>query len=472
MLCDNFGDFKTDEKALDEVLKDSAKTEEEKAFLSIFKEAYKNLSTSGYVDNIINELVPKKALKNADLDNINLPVEQDNKDFLWLVNHFNAVKNMDDVKDLKKWWEIRNDFFKGVYGQGCDKTVYHKGKALLDAMVEIYDKQQSQAKLKKNVDGISGYKPQVKQEEQEKTFNLKDNDKDNIYKFDQHQKGSYGCWAASHTYVVNAYMKVHNIEGEKFTQSTFKNEDNFIPNETALKYMDDHSDQNPESMSFNQEGQNIQNFLAKDKTGNPYITADTVINALPKTAEHHLVFTNFYLNVLDEKKEEVKTKLTDYIMDKIQGELQRTKTPISLLKSGHYLSVVGVDRSKKELITMDSLKTGKKLEEPTIVKISDLIEIDKFELVYPENLEDENLKYLSDKFGLKKDLYDKDGKMNMNDEEVKKAEKDSLEKPQNMLHVSGVEFERKTRDFDFEENFVSEQIYMPKDLILKKEETK
>ena len=62
--------------------------------------------------------------------------------------------------------------------------------------------------------------------------------------------------------------------------------------------------------------------------------------------------------------------------------------------------------------------------------------------------------------------------MNMNDEEVKKAEKDSLEKPQNMLHISGVEFERKTRDFDFEENFVSEQIYMPKDLKLKKEETK
>jgi hypothetical protein len=480
MLCENFGDFKRDEKAINVVpknteetddkplavvLNESAKTEEEKTFLSIFKEAYKNLSTSGYVDNIINELVPKKALKNADLDNINLPVEQDNKDFLWLVNHFNAVKNMDDVKDLKKWWEIRNDFFKGVYGQGCNKTVYHKGKALLDAMVESY-------KIKKNVDGISGYKPQVKQEEQEKTFNLKDNDKDNIYTFDQHQKGSYGCWAASHTYVVNAYMKVHNIEGEKFTQSTFKNEENFIPNETALKYMDDHSDQNPESMSFNQEGQNIQNFLAKDKTGNPYITADTVINALPKTAEHHLVFTNFYLNVLDEKKEEVKPKLTDYIMDKIQGELDRTKTPISLLKSGHYLSVVGVDRSKKELITMDSLKTGKKLEEPTIVKISDLIEIDKFELVYPENLEDENLKYLSDKFGLKKDLYDKDGKMNMNDEEVKKAEKDSLEKPQNMLHVSGVEFERKTRDFDFEENFVSEQIYMPKDLKLKKEETK
>ena len=132
--------------------------------------------------------------------------------------------------------------------------------------------------------------------------------------------------------------------------------------------MDDHSDQNPESMSFNQEGQNIQNFLAKDKTGNPYITADTVINALPKTAEHHLLFTNFYLNVLDEKKEEVKTKLTDYIMDKIQGELQRTKTPISLLKSGHYLSVVGVDRSKKELITMDSLKTGKKLEDPLLLK--------------------------------------------------------------------------------------------------------
>jgi hypothetical protein len=112
---------------------------------------------------------------------------------------------------------------------------------------------------------------------------------------------------------------------------------------------------------------------------------------------------------------------------------------------------------------MDSLKKGTKIEEPTLVKVSDLIEMDKFELVYPENLEAENLKYLSGKFGLKDDLYDQEGKMQMTDE-IKKIEKEGQEKPQNMLHVNGVEFERKTRDFDFEENFVAEQIYMPKDL--------
>lgn len=462
MLCENFADFKTDEAALDETLKDSAKTEEEKTLLSIFREAYKNLRTSGYVDNIIKNLVPQKALKSADMDHINLPVEQDNKDFMWFVNIFNSsVKTIEDVKDLKKWWEIRNDFFKGVYGQGCDKTVYHKGKALLDAMVEIYDKQQSQKKIKKNVESISGYESKAKNE----VFNLKDGDKADTYKFDQPQKGKNGCWAASHTYVMNTYMKIHNIEGEKFTQDKFKDESLFVPHETAQKYIKDQSDNNENSMSFNQEAANIQSFLAKkkDKTGNPYITADVVLNTLPKTAEHHLVFTNFYLNVVDEKKDEVKAKLSDYIMDKVEGELRRTKVPMSLLRSEHYLSIVGVDRAKKELITMDSMhKTN--LQEPTMVPISDLIEMDKFELVYPENLEKENLKYLSDKFGLKDNLYNEKGEMNMEDKDVKQAEKDSLEKPQNMIHNAGVEFERKTRDFDFEENFVAEQIYMPKKL--------
>ena len=472
LLCDNYADFKRDQADLENVLKDTAKTEAEKTFVEDLQTAYKNLVDKGYMEKIIKNMVPEKALKNADIDHISLPVEENNKHYRWFVNRFNQIKDVKDIKDFKNSWALRNTYYKEVYGAGVDVNIYYKVDALLSEMIDIYEKRENAAKVKKNVDGISKYESAVKKEEQANTFNLKDNDADNIYKFDQHQKGSYGCWAASHTYVVNAYMKAHKIEGPKFDQNKFKNEDNFIPNETAMKYMEDQSDQNENSMSFNQEAKNIQTFLAKDMTGNPYITADTVINALPKTAEHHLVFTNFYLNVTDEKKEDVKTRLTDYIMDKIQSELDRTKTPISLLKSGHYLSVVGVNRANKELITMDSLKKGSKIEEPTIVSVSDLIEIDKFELVYPENLEEKNLKYLSDKFGLKEDLYDKEGKMNMKDGDVQKAEKDSLEKPQNMLHVSGVEFERKTRDFDFEENFVAEQIYMPKDLKLKKEQTK
>lgn len=471
MVAENLADFKLDAADIERVFDQVEQTEEQKKLVDAYKTAYSNLASKGYMDKIIKKMVPEKALDGADIDNISLPVSIQDQHLRWLLIQFKAVKKAQDIKDLKRYWELRNEYYKKVYGQGMDVLVFTKANALLTELTDILDKKEKEAKVKKNVDGISNYQSGVNAQQQAKTFNLKDGDKDGTYKFDQHQKGSYGCWAASHTYVVNTYMKVNKIQGDKFTQDKFKTEDNYIPNEIAKKYLEDQNDQNPESMSFNQEANNIQNFLAKDKTGNPYITADTVINALPKTAEHHLVFTNFYLNVMDEKKEEVKTKLSDYIMDKIQGELDRTKVPISLLRSGHYLSVVGVDRARKELITMDSLKKGTKLEEPTIVPVTDLIEMDKFELIYPENLEDENLKYLTDKFGLKKDLYDENGRMKM-DEEIQKAEKDSLEKPQNMLHISGVEFERKTRDFDFEENFVAEQIYMPKDLKLKKEETK
>ena len=473
LMADNLGTFKGYADNIDTVFQQNKepKTEAEKAIVSAYKTAYNNLASKDFVDKIIKKMVPEKELKNADINNINLSVNVNDVHYKWLVSQFKMVENAEDLKNLKDAWKIRNEFFTGVYGSGIDEVLYVKGSVLLESVTDVIEKKERAEKVQKNVDGISNYQSGIKQEENQKTFNLKDNDKENIYKFDQHQQGSYGCWAASHTYVMNAYMKAHNIKGEKFTQNKFKNQDNFIPNETAWKYMEDQSDQNVNSMSFNQEADNIRNFLAKDKTGNPYITADTVINALPKTAEHHLVFTNFYLNVMDEKKEDVKAKLTDYIMDKIQGELDRTKTPISLLKGGHYLSVIGVNRATKELITMDSLKKGTKIEEPTIVSVADLVELNQFELVYPENLEKENLKYLTDKFGLKEDLYDENGKMKMTDD-VKKAENDSLEKPQNMLHVSGVEFERKTRDFDFEENFVSEQIYMPKDLKLQKKEEK
>ncbi len=461
MLGGNLAGFKQQVHDLDATFVDIEKKEGDEQLIADLQQAFKTLAEGGYEENIIKKIIPGKTLEGSNIDAIDMSIQANDKDYKWFMSLLGGISSLKDVAVVREHWQLRDRYLRTVYGKGCNAVVYHKGNAILSAIADIYEKREKAEKVKKNVDGISGYQSSVK--DKEKVFSLKDDDKDSVYKFDQHQQGNYGCWAASHTYVMNAYMKVHKIEGEKFTQAKFKNGDLFVPHETALKYMEDQSDQNPESMSFNQEASNIQNFLQRDKTGNPYVTADTVINALPKTAEHHLVFTNFYLNVMDEKKDEVKTKLTDYVMDKVEGELNRTKVPISLLRNGHYLSIVGVDRKNQQLITMDSLKKGTKIEEPTLVKVSDLIEMDKFELVYPENLEAENLKYLSGKFGLKDDLYDQEGKMQMTDE-IKKIEKEGQEKPQNMLHVNGVEFERKTRDFDFEENFVAEQIYMPKDL--------
>ena len=465
MLGSNLREFKQEAHDLDVAFVGIEKKEGDEQLVDDLHKAFKSLVDGGYENEILNKVIPGKILENANIDEIDMSVQAEDKDYKWFMSILGSIRSLKDIISVKEYWQRRDEYLRTVYGKGCNAVVFHKGNALLSAIADIYEKREKAEKVKTNVDGISGYNSIVKDEDKDRVFSLKDNDKDNVYKFDQHQQGSYGCWAASHTYVMNAYMKVHKIEGEKFTQAKFKNGDLFVPNETALKYMEDQSDQNPESMSFNQEANNIRNFLERDKTGNPYVTADTVINALPKTAEHHLVFTNFYLNVMDDKKEEVKAKLTDYVMDKVESELNRTKVPISLLRNGHYLSVTGVDRKNRQLITMDSLKKGARIEEPTLVPVSDLIEMDKFELVYPENLEAENLKYLSGKFGLKDDLYDQNGQMQMT-EEIRNIEKEGLEKPQNMLHVNGVEFERKTRDFDFEENFVSEQLYMPKDLKL------
>ena len=222
-------------------------------------------------------------------------------------------------------------------------------------------------------------------------------------------------------------------------------------------------------MSFNQEAQNIRNYLTQDKMGNAYNMADVVLNKLPKTAEHHMVFTNHFLKnnaTMDAKSKE---KLTSYIMDKIEKELERTKVPISMLKGLHYLSITGVDRKKKCLLTMNSQHSGKHLNDYTEVPIADLLRLEKFELIYPEHLDNENLDYLTGKFGLKKDLYNEDGSMNM-DEQIQKNKEAFKQQPQNMLHVNGVEFDLDTKnyDYEFENNFVNEQIYMPNNLDLPK----
>ena len=87
----------------------------------------------------------------------------------------------------------------------------------------------------------------------------------------------------------------------------------------------------------------------------------------------------------------------------------------------------------------------------------------------PEYLSDVNLAQLKDEFGLKQDLYNEDGSMNI-DKNIEDMQNTSLDNPVNMMHINGIEFDKpeEKQGTEFEKAFFNEQIYMPKNLNLPK----
>lgn len=410
---------------------------------------------------IFDRTIPKNMQEGLDKENYDLSINEDNPDYIWIMNEIAGATSVNDFKSLRSEWTKRNEYFKTL-GRTVNETVFNKVDSILHSFIRAISRLQNEQEQKLLMSQVIKYAPKKKA----KNLDLKKNDTKGIYDFDQHQIYNRSCWAASHTYVMNTYMKIHGMEQEKFTQHTFKDINNFVPHQAVKKYIDDKSDKNDQNMSFNQEANNIKTYLTQDENGNSYTVADTVITRLPKTAEHHLVFNNFSLNTMklaDQQK--VRAKLEDFLLDKIEAELDRTKVPISVLNGGHYLSIVGVDRKTRSFKTMDSLNNGDKLNENRPLRVSDLLDLDKVEFTYPEHLDDKNMTYLSDKYGLKKGLYGKDGEMVM-DDELQKHKQEMLQKPQNMLHVHGVEFDAKKFDYDFEDTFFEDQIYMPTNLDL------
>ncbi len=252
-------------------------------------------------------------------------------------------------------------------------------------------------------------------------------------------------------------MKVHNIKKSSFKQEDFFTKKNFV--------IHPDTQERQKEQDFVNTATNIKQFLTKDVSGNPYTIADLMLKKLPKTAEHQLVYTNYYLsNNRGDLPQDVKEKLGDYFMDRIENELMRTKTPISLLRDGHYLSITGVDRKNRVLKTKDSLNDGSHINDNRDESIDVLLGYEKFQLIFPEYMDEENMKYLRDKFELKEDLYDEETKELNVDEQILKNKKNMLANPENMLHAEGYEFNVKKREYDFEQHFVEEQIYLPRNL--------
>ncbi|MBR1669705.1 MAG: hypothetical protein IJ695_03320 [Butyrivibrio sp.] len=392
-------------------------------------------------------------------------------DFEYLLPILADAKSYDDLKVLRDSWEESRKQIEKEHKE-FGTMFYFKFLSLIDSFQQTYSKQEDAKKLDETKKSILSYKTTLEQEPGHKDVDFKEKDTLKKYDFDQHQKKSLWCWAASHTYVMNTYMKVNrisapNLKGKKFVQETFHDGGNFVVNEKVQKYLDEKDgDQKWDSMNFNKEAEDMKGFLTDNHMGNPYMTADVVINNLPRTAERHLIFTNFYKNKEGMNTPEIKDKLANYLIDKIEKELERTKAPISMLVPGHYLSIVGVDRDTMTFKTMDSRKDGAALNDNYPVDVYDLLNYAVVEFTYPEYLEGKNLTYIKNKFGLKDDLYDKKTKDMNIDPEMEKQNDKWLERPQNMMHINGMHFESDNFENDFEKYYIQDQIYMPKNLNL------
>ncbi len=469
--CKDLATFKKSLSATRKALAPGQDPKEDEALLSkVMIKTMELLAGEIIKDKVVQENANR--VKKGLFDSLNeeqkgtydLSVNEADPDYIWFMNQLDKAKNLDDLMKLRNLWGARKIYSEQVFEQAIDENVFSKIDGILYAIGRAIDAIQKEQEM----DSVRGAIVQFKRDEELKLhYDLKTDDFSGRYRFDQPQQGTNACWTASHTYVVNTYMTAHGIEGQPFTQATLKNPENFVPHEKAKTYIEDKSDQNAHSMSFNQEADNIRGFLTQDKVGNPYTMADSVITRIPRTAEHHLVFNTFNLKKNGKIEPEVMSHLTEYLMDKVEKELMRTRTPISVLRGGHYLSIVGVDRAAGMFLTMNSNNPADKIDEEYDLSVNELLSQDVFEMVFPEYLDEQNLGYLQKKFGLKEDLYDQEGRL-QEDEKIREKKQKAMEEPQNMLHVHGYEFDLDDGQYDyaFESAFLNEQIYMPSHLDL------
>ncbi len=404
-----------------------------------------------------------------------IAVDKTSKDYLWIVNLLSRATDIDTIFYLKQYWIQRKDYLS-ANGEQVNPVLFYKVLTVLNAFEtgkEINNERQQVITRVK--DSLTNYNEQLT------SFSLLDSDekqagkdlKPEDYKFTEHQKNSNSCWAASHTYVINTYLKANKKDigagaPKKFTQDTFLTKKNLKIHPNVRPKLNETKNDNAGHINFTQEAKDILGFLENNRMGNPYTVADTVIDKIPKTAEKRIFFNKFATPdiTLDKQMSE---KLGDYILLKAQREMKKTGAPISLLYRRHYYSIVGIDADKKAFKCFNSLNTGEELNKTEDLSIAEILSSGQFEMVFPVCLNRENLNDIADEFGLSKNLYNVEGDMYV-DAKIKKMKQINLDNPVNLAHVNGVEFDKpeNLKEHAFERAFFNEQIYMPRNLNMPK----
>ena len=470
---------------------DSQTTQEDRTIGNYIKQAFAEMGTE-YEKNL-SQVIAKnngQEMKYSELGN-KYPTEIDVKDtyYEWFIDKLSNAQSIEDIASYKrllsklkededtkyflKFMDLNdindlNEDQKKFYDDvmNSQTNTYKKIMFLLDKILSITEREITKKQRKEIVQKFKEYEPKYSE-----GINLKETDnqkkrRDQLYYFDQPQGNTNNCWACSGTYVMNSYIKVNKLDAKNFNVKTFKDSNNFKTNELAGEFLKNKEDY----YEFYQNAQNISDFLNQgnpQKMGNPYVVGDVIIDNVPNTALHQIIFPAYVGQRLIDEDPELEHKLEQYYMDKIQQELERTKAPISMLRGMHYRSIVAVDREKGMIRTMNSTNSENHLNDYDDVSISSLVKATtNVQLFYPEYIgekdgKSENLDYLANKFGFSKDIYDGKGDLKT-DENILLSNGVAMLDADNMLHINGYHFKYEDKEgLDISKELFGETIYLP-----------
>ena len=294
----------------------------------------------------------------------------------------------------------------------------------------------------------------------------------NAKNYDVEQRGDLTCWACTSTYTANYYKDHHHIRGlgannPSFDKKrTFLDVNNIIMSKDTSNYIDTKNDPDV-TFTFNEALNEHKESMNGDKMNNTYVMADLFLRNLSDTALKRIVL-NFDSSNPMLADPESKKMIEDRLLKKIQTELQNAGGPISILKPGHYFTLIGVRNGR--IILRSS--TNDPLDEDLEMTPADIIAWGTVEITALQYLSDDKKRKVVEDYntGADGELYDEEGKITAQRPFENEEDKNNyVSNPEHMLHNLGVEFDLKEEKTDsLLAMFGKESIYMPKNLDAKK----
>ena len=440
-----------------------------KIMRGFYNHAHTNLSNLAPDDEMFNR------------DGVDIEISKEDEAIKWFLYMLSQQQNLGDIAKIKAMWKDKKKI-QLKDNKHIDARVYDKVLGIMEAYESAYDTAVRARTEQIQKKALNDYHEDVK------NINIRKDNEEHLV-FDEKQKGSNYCFVAAFTYCANYYKKLHNIDGEPFTQEKLHDPKNLVVNPNVLKQVKKHVSQDNIGLldnenykdeedykqykqnklairgivgnirSYDEEFNNQKDFMTNDKVGSPKALFDQLFQNVPNTAIRHRVFDGTRLGELTEEQ---KPKLANYMLNMIAADLERTKAPVIVWRGSHYLSIVGVDAQSKQFKVLNSSRGNDKPDEEQNLDPLSLINAKKTEFFTLENIESEKLDAIKQEFNLPEGLYKEEGDMDLQKEEVKKAEFNMLGDTNNMFQNLSVGFESPKNIENLGDVFFSNTIFMPK----------
>ena len=150
----------------------------------------------------------------------------------------------------------------------------------------------------------------------------------------RNQSSGNGCWSAS----LELLLQSRGVK---------------IPQEMIRAFRGDRGDLKKEK--YSPESGIVKEYNGDSETSIGLRAADLLTRTLPNTGMRQRTYATEPYNNLGRKDLTNVAELESLLIKDIKGAIEEKKSPVSLLVGGHYITVIGIDPEKKELLFKDSL---------------------------------------------------------------------------------------------------------------------